>query len=325
MKKRLLVLLMVFLTTICGLWAGGNGETAAGGSDWPKKTIQAIVPFSPGGDCDFNGRAYATRLGSILGQTVVVTNVTGNNGAIGATQVKNSAPDGYTVLFYHSALSVGRVFGTMDFGIDSFDLAVVGGKDAGYAVCVNAKGPYQNLKDLVTASQKNPGKITFAAPTASVTYVTGMLLNKAGAKLNLVDLGGAAERTAGLLGGHVDSIPNPLGAAVPYIQSGDWRALAILGAERNSIYTDVPTAAEAGYPGVEFSIYYFFAFPKGTPKEIVDKFVNACRKVFEMPDYRTTILDTYQQKPFFLQGKEASDLLLKQEAEIRVIKKDLVN
>jgi tripartite-type tricarboxylate transporter receptor subunit TctC len=317
MKRKMFVTAILFFASVCGLWAGGKGEAGGpAGSDWPRKTIQVIVPFSPGGDCDFNGRAYATRLGAILGQTVVVTNVTGNNGAVGATQVKNAAPDGYTALFYHSALAVGRAVGTMDFGIESFDLAVIGGKDAGYAVCVNANSPYKTLKDLVDDSQKNPNQITFAAATGGITYVTGALLNRAGAKLNLVDLGGAAERTAGLLGGHVAAIPNPLGSAIQYIKSGDWRALAILGNERNSIYTEVPTAAEVGYPGVEFATNYFFAFPKGTPKEIIDKFADACEKVSRQADYQSTIMDTYQQKPYFVKGKEAYDIMLKQEQEI---------
>ncbi|MDR1932911.1 MAG: tripartite tricarboxylate transporter substrate binding protein [Spirochaetales bacterium] len=325
-RKSFVVIAIIFcIVTAQGLWAGGKGEAsnADGSTAWPQKTIQVIVPFSPGGDCDFNGRAYATRLGKFLGQTVVVTNVTGNNGAVGATQIKNAAPDGYSVLLYHSALAVGRACGTMDFGIDAFDLACIGGRDSGYAVCVNGKSPYKTLKDLVDASVKSPGKITMAAATGGMTYVIGVLLNQAGAKLDLVDLGGAAERTAGLLGGHVDAIPNPLGTSMPYIQKGEWRALAIAGKERNAKYGEVPTAEEAGYAGVEFSTNYFFAFPKGTPREIIDKFADACEQVYQLQDYQTSIMDTYQQRPYFVKGKEAYDIMKTQE-DIILGMKDLL-
>jgi tripartite-type tricarboxylate transporter receptor subunit TctC len=318
MKKKSFVFITVifFLIPACGLWAAGKGEAAGSpGSDWPKRTVQMVVPFSPGGDCDFNARAYATRIGEVLGQTVVVTNVNGNNGAVGATQVKNTAPDGYTLLFSHTNLFVQRAVGSIDYGLDAFEIACIGAKDAGYAVVVNSKSPYKTLKDLIEASQKSPGKISFAAGAGGTTFVMGTLLNIAGAKLNLADFGGAAERTAGLLGGHIDAIPNPLGSAVPYIKSGDWRALAVLGNERNAMYEDVPTAIEQGY-NVEFSIYYFAAFPKNTPKEIVEKFGIACKKVYELEDYRSSIMNTYQQKPLFLSGQEAINLLSKQEKEI---------
>jgi tripartite-type tricarboxylate transporter receptor subunit TctC len=147
----------------------------------------------------------------------------------------------------------------------------------------------------------------------------GIFLNKAGAKFKLVDVGGAADRTKALLGAHVDAIPTPLGAAIPYAKSNDYRILAVVGEERNAVYPDVPTAIESGYKGVSFTVYYFFAFPKGTPQAIVSKFAEACRKVSEKPDYQASIRETFQQSPFFMMGEEAVRFLSKQESEIMAL------
>jgi tripartite-type tricarboxylate transporter receptor subunit TctC len=321
MKKKLFgVALCVF--SLCSLWAGGKGEASgsAASGGWPQKPVQIIVPYNPGGDTDFNARAYTTKLEAIIGKPVVVTNVAGNGGAIGATQVKNSAADGYTALIFHTSMFVNKTSGATDFGLESFELSAIIGRNAGNVICVSSKSPYNSLKDLVDASLKNPGKIATAVDLGATTYLMGALLNKAGAKLNLVDMGSSPQRAAALLGGHVDAIINPLGTALPYLDSKDFRALALVEGERNSVYNHVPTAIEQGYQGVTLPIYYFLAFPKGTPKDIVEKMAAACSKVFATDEYKKSILDTYKQSPFFLSAKEAYDVLAKQEKDMMGMK-----
>jgi tripartite-type tricarboxylate transporter receptor subunit TctC len=317
-KKNFVLVVLLFIAGMYGLWAAGQGGTTGlSASDWPRKPIQVIVPFSPGGDTDFNGRAYVTRLGDILGQPVIVVNIGGNNGAIGATQVKNTDPDGYTVLFTNTALSVAHVAGSLDFGFSDLELACIGAKDEGFSVCVRTNSPYTTLQELMESSRRSPNQITMACPPASVASVVAVMLNRAGGQFNLVDVGDAPKRVAALLGGHVDAIVNALGTALPYAKSGDWRILAVASPERNKVYGDIPTAIEQGYRGVSFSNMYFFAFPKGTPKEIVEKFSDACQRVNEMTDYRSSIQTAFQQTPFFSRGQAAYELLEKQEDEIR--------
>lgn len=286
-----------------------------------EKDITVIVPFNPGGDTDVNARLYAERLGKILGVNVVVQNINGNGGAAGATEAYNSAADGRTVLFYHTALVTNYVSGATDFGVDGFELACIAGRNAGNLVCVKADSPYQTLEDLLKAS--NEGNVTFAANAGATTYLMGALLNKAGGNLNLVDMGGASERVAALLGGQVDAIPNPLGTAIQYIESGDFRALALLENERNSYHDEFPTAKEQGIDCAA-PIYYFFAFPKGTDAAIVEAFAAACEQVNGDADYAAALeASGYAQEVFFAKGDEAVKIMMDQQDE-QMSMKDLL-
>ncbi|MEK6266282.1 MAG: tripartite tricarboxylate transporter substrate binding protein [Clostridium sp.] len=293
-------------------------------TDWPKKPIQMLVPYNPGGDTDFNARAYAKRLEKVLGQPVVVTNVAGSGGAIGSRQAKDSVSDGYTLLYYHVSMFVNQAVGATDYGLEAFELGSITGRNGGNVITVSAKSPYKTLDDLMKASKANPGKLTFAANVGASTSVMGHLLNDAGGEFNLVDMGDTSERVAALMGNQLDAIPNALGTTIPYIESGDFRALAIIEDERNPLYPDLPTAIEQGYKGVSLPIYYFTAFPKGTPADIVDKFNSACEEISKMDDYKKEVADAYMQNPYFVKGKEAKDILEKQQAGILELKDTLM-
>ncbi|MGE4283316.1 MAG: tripartite tricarboxylate transporter substrate binding protein [Clostridia bacterium] len=305
---------------------GSANDTPAksAASDWPKKPIQVIVPYNPGGDSDFNARAYAKRLEKELGQPVVVSNMAGNGGAVGSRQVKESDPDGYTVLAYHVSMFVNQAVGATDYGLEAFELACISGRNGGSVVTVNANSPYKTLKDLMDASAAKPDELTFAANIGASTSVMASSFNRAGGAFNLVDMGDASERVSALMGGHIDVIPNALGTAIPYIDSGDFRALAIIEDERNPLYPDLPTAIEQGYEGASLPIFYFFAFPDGTPKEIVDKFAAAVEKVNKIPDYQNEIKTAFLQTPYFAKGEEAQNILEKQQEEILAMKEDLL-
>lgn len=311
MRKLILGLTVVVVTAVSGVWALGAKDDS-----WPSKTIQVIIPYSPGGDSDFNARQYVTRLGAILGKPVVASNVTGNAGAIAGTQVKNSAPDGYTVLFWHTSMFVNKAAGVSEMVIDDFEPAVILASVGGYCLVVNAKTPYRSLKDIMDASKSNPDNLIFAMNIGAASQLYGVLLNQAGAKFKLADVGDAAQRVTNLLGGHIAAIPSPVGAAAPYFDSGDFRPLAMMASERNSVFPNIPTTVELGYPQAILPIYYFFAFPKGTPKDIIDKFAAACEQVSKDPEYRANILKTYQQDPYFKKGPEALTILRTQESSI---------
>lgn len=332
-KKKLLTLLLavIMVASISGCSAKDNlkdstatSQPVATKTDWPKKPIQMVVPYNPGGDSDFNARAYAKRLEKVLGQPVVVTNVAGSGGAIGSRQAKDSDPDGYTVLFYHVSMFVNQAVDATDYGLEAFEVASIAGRNGGSVITVNAKSPYKTLDDLVKASKANPGKLTFAANIGASTSVMGRSLNDAGGEFNLVDIGDATERVAALMGNQIDAIPNALGTTIPYIQSGDFRALAIIEEERNPLYPDIPTAIEQGYKGVSLPIYYFTAFPKGTPADIVDKFNSACEEVSKLDDYKKEIGDAFMQTPYFVKGDEAKAILEKQQTEILKLKDNLM-
>ncbi len=286
-------------------FASGQKENAKPENSWPKKTIQIVVPFKPGGDTDFNARVYAKYLEKELGQPLVIVNIDGNGGTLGSRKVKDANPDGYTVLFYHAAVLINEVSGVAEYGFDALDMACIAAMNPGDIFTVTKDSKYKTLKDLVEDSKANPGKIRFAGNTGATTYLEGLLLNAAGASLNIVDAGGSADRIAALRGGHVDVIPNPYGTVKPYLAKGDFRALAMVMDKRNERFPDIPTAIEQGYD-VVLPIPYFFAFPKGTPKGIIAKFGAAVEKVCKgNKDYAADIAKAYDMTPFFLPAEEA--------------------
>lgn len=290
--------------------------------DWPKKDITVIVPFNPGGDTDINARLYVDRLSDLLGVNVVCQNISGNGGATGATQAYKSANDGNTVLFYHTALVTNYVCEATEFGVDGFEIACIAGMNAGNVICVNGQSPYNTLAELIEASKTE--NITFAANAGATTYWMGALLNNAGANFNLVDMGGAAERVTALLGNQVTAIPNPVGTTQQYLESGDFKALALLEADRNSTYADIPTAVEQGVD-VACPIYYFFAFPKGTDPGIVEKFSAAVKQVNETTEYAEALEQSgYAQAVYYEDSATASSTLMAQQEDQLAIS-DILN
>lgn len=309
----------VWMSVLAGLaciFLAGGVVTA---KTWPEKTIQIIAPFKAGGDTDFNARVYAKFLRKELGVPLVVVNIDGGGGTQGSRKAKDSAPDGYTVLFYHTAMLVNTASGMADYTYHDFEMVGIAGIEPGSIICVTKKSKYNSLKDLMDDSRANPGKVSLTANMGATTYLAALLLNEAGGKFNLVDMGGASQRVTALLGGHIDVIGNPYGTVKPYIESGDFKALAVLNEQRNPKFNAIPTAKEQGYD-VVFQYRYFFLFPKGTPKEIVDKFAKAVKKVTADKEYAADIDKAYSQTPFFMNTAESFKFLKTQEDLIGKVK-----
>lgn len=289
---------------------------------WPSRTITIVVPFNPGGDSDFNARQYATRLGSILGQTVVVQNMAGQGGVLGSTHVMNSRPDGYTALFWHTSIFTMRAAGMSEMMLDDFELVAVPAQ-GGFGVVVNGRSPWYTIEDFLAASRETPDELMFAVSLGTAAHLTGVFLNDLGGQFRLVDIGDVAQRTISLLGNHIHGVTNPVGPSQPYLESGDFRFLALFTPERNPVFTDIPTAVEMGFPDASLPINYFIAFPRGTPSEIVERFADGLEEVFHMPDYRASILDVFQQAPFFKRGQEALDYMRAQETFVMRFSEEL--
>jgi len=320
MKKIISVMLLSLFVAIFALASGKQEST---GLDWPKKAIQVIVPYNPGGDTDFNARVYAKYLEKELGQSVVVVNIAGTGGTLGSRKAKDASPDGYTVLFYHTAMIINQVTEMVPYGFEDFELCAIAAINPGNVITVNAKSPWKTLKDLVEDSIRRPGEIKFAVDIGGTTHVMGMQFLAAGAKFNLVDAGSSTARNAALKGGHIDVVPNPYGPTKPFLQSGDFRALGVTTEKRHPRFPEIPTCKEQGY-NVVLEIPYFFAFPKGTPAAIVDKFTAAVKKVATTsPAYAEDIAKAYDQIPFFLDKEESIQFLKKQKEEISRFKDQL--
>lgn len=279
-------------------------EEAPADISWPERPIEIIIPYGAGGDTDFNARAYIEGLSKELGVNVIGTNVTGSGGSIASRQVKDADPNGYSVLFFHSAINVNEVIGVADFGIQDFKMASIVAKSPGEIIAVRADSGFKTLEDMYEYSKANPGKLKIAMDTGTMVHVQTLMMQKAGFDVSLVDVGGASDRVAALAGGHVDCIINAYGTIADYIENGEFVALAQTNGERSDGYPEIATAAEQGYD-LTLEKHYFFAFPKETPQEYVDKFVAAIEKVAATPEYAEAIMASFKQEPFTANEEES--------------------
>lgn len=312
MKKMLALILaavMVLSLTACGQKEEPapekepNGVETPAETKWPERPIEIIIPYGAGGDTDFNARAYIEGLSKELGVNVAASNVTGSGGSIASRQVKDAAPDGYSVLFFHSAINVNEVIGVADFGIDDFKMAAIVARSPGEVITVRADSGFKTLEDMFNYSKAHPGELKVAMDTGTMVHVQSLMMQEAGFDVSLVDVGGASDRVAALAGGHVDCIINAYGTISDYIENGEFVALAQTNDERSAGYPEVPTAVEQGYD-LTLEKHYFFAFPKDTPQEYVDKFAAACEKVCGEADYAESIMASFKQEPFFASAED---------------------
>ena len=308
------------LAAACSVALGMMMLCAPGQAAWPERPIQVVVPFGAGGDTDFNARQYAKYLQPVLGVSLAVVNVEGGGGSIGARKAKDSAPDGNTVLFFHDAMMVNTATKVSDFSWRDFEFAAIAGREAGTVFCVLKSAKWKTLKELMADSKANPNKISIAGNIGATTYLVAQLMNQAGAAFNIVNHGGSAQRLTALLGGHVHVIQNPFGTIKAYVESGEIRALATTAGERNEFAKDIPTVRDEGFD-VAFAYNYFFLFPKGTPKDIVEKFTAAVEKVATTnKDYAAEIAKAFFQKPLFKKGAEGMKEMEAQEKLVNSVK-----
>ncbi len=290
-------------------------------AEYPENPIKIIVPAGAGGDTDFNARMMSKYLEAELGQPLPVVNMPGAAGTIGAREVLNSKPDGYTVLFYHGAMQVSEASGMSEFGWKDFELAALAGQETGSLLVVPADAKWQSLDELIEDARANPGTIDLTANIGATTYLIAKLLEAEGAEFNLVDVGGAADRLKAVLGGNVAVSQNPYAQVRDYLAAGELRALAALTDERIAAAGDIPTAKELGYD-VAFQFNYFFLFPKDTPAEIVEKFGSAVKTVAQNPEYAAEIDEKYAQTAGAMTGDEAKARLGELDEVIAGVKLD---
>ncbi|WP_277679455.1 tripartite tricarboxylate transporter substrate binding protein [Gracilibacillus dipsosauri] len=265
---------------------GDSGDSGESSSSYPEKPIQVVVPAGAGGDTDRNSRITAKYLSEELGEDVVVSNVSGAGGTVGAKQVLDAEADGYTVLAFHNSMIINGILELADFDYQDYELAGVAVSDLGNAFIVNAESEFTDLQSLIDAAKERPGEITIATETGAFTHLQLLAFQEeTGTEFNIVDIGSASEKVTALLGGQIDIVPTQLGLVMEYIESGDFRSIGIMAEERLPGAPDVPTFKEQGVE-VVFDKFYFWAFPKGTPQDVVDTFSKALENVTNNPDFQ---------------------------------------
>ncbi len=288
---------MVLFLGLSFVSAQGQGDAAAstdGELNWPTKPINLIVPYAAGGNSDFNARAIAKYLPKLLGQPVVVTNVPGSGGTIGASQVKDAKADGYTILVHQLSLSIAEAAGMANYGINDFSIGSVFSKAAPEVLVTQADSPYNDIAELIAYSKSNPGKVILTANTGASTMWIAIGLKDAGAQLNIVSSGGSGERLQLVLGGHANIVPLNYNQIESYVNDGTLKILGSNSDSRSDLIPDVKTLREYGV-NAGYDYMNTMIFPKGTDPRIVEKFSNAVGEIVNNnAEYRAEMVKAYQ-------------------------------
>lgn len=243
---------------------------------FPDKPVRLIVPFAPGGATDVVGRALGARLSAIWKQQVIVDNRPGAGGNIGADLVAKAPGDGYTLLLASPAeLTINPfLFASLPFDAAKDFTPVTKVATAPLVLVVNAsKTPVRNVQELVQAIKASGTATNYASSgTGGPQHLAGELFKMvSGTAMTHVPYKGGGPATTDLLGGQVDLFFSGVPPALPHINSGRLRALAVTTAKRSALLPNLPTIAESGYPGFNIENWQGIFVPSSTPKDIVDQ------------------------------------------------------
>jgi len=256
---------------------------------YPSKPVRIVVPFAPGGGIDLSARLVGIRLGELWGQTVVVDNRAGAGGAIGSELVARAPADGYTLLavpISHSA--IGSLRRKLPYDPEKDFTPLVHMASAPNVVVVHPSVPVRSVKELISLARSRRGELTCAAGgIGSSTHLAGELFRMlAGIELTFIQYKGGQATQMDLLGGQVSMYIGSLPATLPQVRSKRLRALAVTSSARTPAAPDLPTVAEAGVPGYEYTGWYGMLAPAGLPASLVSRLNADMNKVLAAAELR---------------------------------------
>jgi putative tricarboxylic transport membrane protein len=254
--------------------------------DYPSRVITFLVPFPAGGSTDVLGRVLADSMGKILKQPIIVENVGGAGGTIGAARAAKSKPDGYTLFFHNMAhASAPALYRSLPYDpIGDFEpIGLV--TDVPMILVARKDFPPKDMKALIEYVKANKDKVTFAnAGIGATSHMCGMLFTSAlKTEVTGVPFKGTGPALNDLMGGQVDLLCDQPASTVNMIKSGRIKAYAVANPTRLNALPDVPTFAEGGMPGFQLAVWHGLYAPKGTSKPVLDKVSNALQQALKDP------------------------------------------
>jgi len=239
---------------------------------YPVKPLRIIVPYPPGGGTDLAARLVAQKLSESLGKSVIVENRAGANGNIGTDATAKAAADGYTLgMATPGPVTAGKsLYPNLPYDPERDLAPVILVNASPNVLAVHPSIPARTAKELITLAKS--GNLHIAASTiASVQHLLAEMLNHAtGVRMEVITYKGGAQAATDVAGGQVEALWSVLPAALPFIQSGRLRALAVASEKRTSLLPQVPTMGEAGWPGVVGTAWNGVVAPAGAPRAIVE-------------------------------------------------------
>lgn len=281
-----------FLRSAAVLCAAIALPAIAAADAFPARPIKLVVPFAPGGNTDVVARLLSQGMSETLGQPVVVENIPGANGAIGAARVSAASNDGYTLLFGTAgtqAINLSLYKNLSQKNLADFEYIALVTSIPNVLVVNEAKTPVKSVAELVARAQRTG--MSYGSPgTGSTVHLSGELL-KSAARLDLIHAPykGSAPALTDLIGGQIDFIFENITPALPFVQGGKLKALAVTSAERLPLLPHVPTMKESGFPSFVTATWNGVLAPKGTPPPVVKRIEAAALKAAASNDFKTKV------------------------------------
>lgn len=314
---------MSFRRTLCGAVLGCGVAafivalpTAVRAQEaYPTKPVKIVVPFPPGGAADGFARLVGGKLAEAWGQSVVVENKPGAGGQIATQAVATAPADGHTLLVVTVGHAVNpSLYPRLPYDTEKDLLPVAKLATVPSVLLVNPSVPAQNVKDLLALAKARPGQLSYASSgNATTSHVSmALLASLAGVDLLHVPYKGSAPAITDLISGQVQLMIDPLVSATQHVRSGRLRALAVSSAHRSPLAPELPTLAEAGVPGYDFSAWFLLLAPARTPMAVVTRLNEQVARSLAAPDvrerYQTMGAEPGRGSPAELQAFVTSEL-----------------
>ena len=297
------------------LCAAANVQAA-----YPDRPIKVIVPWAAGGDTDNIFRPFAPPFQKALGATVVIANVGGASGTVGAREAKGSPPDGYTLYAVHDYIHSTYYTGVADVNYWDFEpVCLIASTPS--ILTASPKTKWTTLKDMIADAKAHPGQISVGATLGSTSHFFPALVEKAaGIKFKYISYDGLAQRMNSILGGHIDLTDGNL-TQKGKVDAGQLKFLASATEKRMEELPNVPTLKELGYD-VVFSVSRGLLAPKGTPNDILTKLEGACHQASQDPAFAAS-MKSQGTDVHYLDRKAYADFLKKDDEVNKNLSREL--
>ena len=276
----------LFGIAFAALLVAGSSASLA---EYPDRTIQIVVPYTPGGTVDLLARALAPRLTAAWGQPIVILNRPGAGGSVGADVVAKSAADGYTLFISTNSPLTTNLALYPSLGYEplrDFEPIIVAGENA-LVLATNPKLPVKTVKDLIELAKSKPGELNAATSgNGSTAHLSLATFNKqAGISITHVPYRGGVPSLTAAIAGEVQIVFSDSVPAMPQIRDSRLTALGLTALRRARIAPDIPTLDESGLPGFSITAWIGVVAPKGTPNEIVQKLNLEIGRALKDPEF----------------------------------------
>jgi tripartite-type tricarboxylate transporter receptor subunit TctC len=281
---------MAGLLAACWLSAAvAQDPSTSSGQAWPARTVQIVVPYTPGTGADILSRILGPRLAERWKVAVITDNRAGATGNIGTEFVAKAPPDGHVLLFTATSFGTNPALGQkLAFDPVKSFAPVIQIAASGMAVVINPYLPAKSMREFIALARRNPGKLLYSSPGNGGPQHLAMELLKLETGIDMVHVPykGSSGAITDLIGGHVQSMVLSLQTAAPSVRSGRLRMIALMSPERSPAFPDVPTLKELGLAKLEVETWYGVFAPAATPVPVVGKVNADINALLKLPDIR---------------------------------------